>query len=523
MNATPSASNMAPMRLDLTGGLLQPALVQPDLRDIRTQASALPNVAPAAVNLPAAAPVRLAPVASALRAPPAAASAQAVQSATPAKSAQAARAEQKYFGAAAAKAREKGVKTAFEGIQLPLPAGIGSMSAAQAAASLHDDFLGRIGSYKVFGAGVRSFASAVMPQRSPLARLQPAALSREAGVRKDESRSMPSVERDDPARSASPDDTSGLDELGNPRRHQDPGPDSVSDSGGRGFSESGGGSRNSDLFALAAPVLGGLAVAGGLAAFAPAALVLVPLYLGVVVPSLILHEMGHAWAADRLGYPTPREQRRLSFRPRDLLTHIDPTYTLALPILTLLTSGVIFGGARPVQMPPSTPHRDMALVALAGPAVNFGLAVAVSAAHAVAAALGVGGVVASLLATTVFINVMLGAFNLLPLFPLDGHHVVRYLVADVLKAPRLAAELDSLGGLQFVGLMAMVIFFGGALTGAVQGVSAFLLSAAGLLFQAPAVAVGGLLAGRFGGRPRRPAAASAPAGTPVGVRGRPAS
>jgi len=245
--------------------------------------------------------------------------------------------------------------------------------------------------------------------------------------------------------------------------------------------------RKSGFFAWGAPVLalGGLAGVALFAGISPVALAMVPVYLGVLVPSLILHEMGHAWAADRLGDPTPRESGRMSFRPRDLLTHIDPLMTLVVPIATLLLTGFIFGGAHPVQVHPENfkePVKDMAKVALAGPAVNLLIAAAAGTAHAALAALGVTGAVLGLTGAITTFNVMLGVFNLLPLMPLDGHHVLRWVITDLFHAPAAAQKLDSLGGLQIAGLIATLLFLSGPMSAVVKAIAGIFLKVPALLF-----------------------------------------
>ena len=103
------------------------------------------------------------------------------------------------------------------------------------------------------------------------------------------------------------------------------------------------------------------------------------LYLApLLLVSLVLHELAHALVATRLGDPTPREQGRLTLNP---LPHLDPLGTTMF-VLTAFVSSFIFGWARPVIVQPRyfrRPQLDMALVALAGPATNFLLALACAA------------------------------------------------------------------------------------------------------------------------------------------------
>lgn len=285
-----------------------------------------------------------------------------------------------------------------------------------------------------------------------------------------------------------------IDELGNERRQTDDGPDSVSDEFGGGV-----GNNNSGLFAAAV----GLGVTGALAA---ASLTTAVFTLALLLPALILHEMGHAKVASVLGDQTAKLQGRMSFKPKDLLTHIDPFFTLLLPFVMLMTSGIMFGGARPVPVDASNfknPVKDMAKVAFAGPATNFILAVAGGVAFLGLAAAGITGIIPAVVASFTFMNVFLGLFNLLPLAPLDGSHILRAVLPQ-----RAAAALDGfyakLGGFQmvvmilgallvapFLGQLALlitgVLLSGGAAVGAFSMASAFL----------PAVAALGILMGQM--------------------------
>ncbi|MBI4051822.1 MAG: M48 family metalloprotease, partial [Elusimicrobia bacterium] len=243
----------------------------------------------------------------------------------------------------------------------------------------------------------------------------------------------------------------------------------ISVSTGRSFSAS------NTLFRWVSMGMAGVVASGFLN---PNFLLMIPVYLGLIVPSLILHEMGHAWMANKLGDPTAKNQGRMSFRPKNLLSHIHPIWTLVVPIVTLMTSGLLFGGARPVPVNSGyfrNPTKDMAKVAIAGPAVNFGLALLTGAFHALLTSIGVSGFLPQMVGMVVWVNVALGMFNLLPFFPLDGHHILRYVLSDVLKNPSVAYKLDAARNLQIVGLMATIMFLGGPLMVAIKFVSGLFL------------------------------------------------
>lgn len=156
---------------------------------------------------------------------------------------------------------------------------------------------------------------------------------------------------------------------------------------------------------------------------------LVAVLLIPVLFAIVLHEVAHGWAAKMLGDPTADRLGRLTLNP---IKHIDPFGTILVPgMLILLGTGFLFGWAKPVPVTWENlrrPKRDMALVALAGPAANLVMAVfwalmavlggALPASYAWAGEplvyMGLGGVLA---------NVLLMVFNLLPLPPLDGGRV----------------------------------------------------------------------------------------------------
>ena len=145
--------------------------------------------------------------------------------------------------------------------------------------------------------------------------------------------------------------------------------------------------------------------------------------LSILLIALPVHEWAHAWVAYRLGDDTPRRDGRLTLDPR---AHLDPVGAL----LILLTG---FGWAKPVRFRPDVVrwrHRYGPLwVALAGPMSNLALAVV-----AVLVILPVRRLWPSammFLYAFAFLNLILFFFNLLPIPPLDGSHVVRELFPDV--------------------------------------------------------------------------------------------
>lgn len=186
----------------------------------------------------------------------------------------------------------------------------------------------------------------------------------------------------------------------------------------------------------------------------------------VLIPGLIIaivfHEVAHGWAALALGDPTAKEQKRLSLNP---LRHIDPVGTILVPGLLAIASAPIFGWAKPVPVRKDrldNPRFGMMAVAAAGPGTNFVLA-------------AVGAIVLGALAPTlqpditaepglavqglfyfILINIFLGIFNLLPIPPFDGSHIVEGLMPR--RYVHLYEKLRPFGMLLFMGLVLLTWF-----------------------------------------------------------------
>lgn len=146
--------------------------------------------------------------------------------------------------------------------------------------------------------------------------------------------------------------------------------------------------------------------------------------------SLSFHEAAHAWSAHRLGDPTARDLGRITLNP---IAHIDPVMTLLFPAMMILAGLPPFGAAKPVPVDTrnlAQPKRDHAWIAAAGPISNVILALIsallmrVMLSGAVPLSAATTDLIVGLLFWSVHINLILAAFNLLPIPPLDGSWIV---------------------------------------------------------------------------------------------------
>ena len=144
------------------------------------------------------------------------------------------------------------------------------------------------------------------------------------------------------------------------------------------------------------------------------------LLLPIVLVSLTLHELAHAWVAWRLGDPTAKSQGRLTLNP---IVHLDQLGTLMF-VLTALIANLPFGWARPVPVDPRYFRRakeGMAIVAAAGPLMNFLLALVC---WGVVRHVELSGQWTEVVEKAYIVNLVLGIFNLVPVPPLDGSRIV---------------------------------------------------------------------------------------------------
>ncbi len=199
-------------------------------------------------------------------------------------------------------------------------------------------------------------------------------------------------------------------------------------------------------------------------------------YAGLpLIVAIVFHEYAHGWVAHRFGDPTAKRAGRLTMNP---LAHIDPMGTIFVPlVLVLMPVGIVFGWAKPVPVNPGllrNPRRDMALVAAAGPAMNFVLAIASGLLLRLLFVMdpslaeywppGPGWTprddlscmillpLAAMALHSIWINLLLMVFNLIPIPPLDGGRVLSSLLPQ--DAALVLSRIERFGMLVPLGLIA---------------------------------------------------------------------
>lgn len=180
--------------------------------------------------------------------------------------------------------------------------------------------------------------------------------------------------------------------------------------------------------------------------------------LPILLFSVIVHEIAHGWTALRCGDPTARDAGRLTLNP---IPHIDPFMTVMLPLLLILTrAGIVIGGAKPVPVNPYNfrrGERDNVLVSASGAAANLLLALATFLLSLVAIGIyrATGAAPAikllELLNLVILINLLLANFNLLPIPPLDGSHILSYFLKG--EAKRAYLQLSRYGFMVLIGVI----------------------------------------------------------------------
>lgn len=186
------------------------------------------------------------------------------------------------------------------------------------------------------------------------------------------------------------------------------------------------------------------------------------LFIPLLLVSVVAHELAHAWQARREGDLTAERQGRITLNP---LSHLDLWGSFLVPALLFVSGGILFGWAKPVPVDPRNfrthPWSDIR-VSLAGIVANLLLVVVFTLVAAVAAWAGaaqpawspVTDLVRRAMDLGIFLNLLLAFFNLLPIPPLDGSHVVYHVLPKSVQAPY--RKLGAFGILILLGLVFLV-------------------------------------------------------------------
>ena len=163
------------------------------------------------------------------------------------------------------------------------------------------------------------------------------------------------------------------------------------------------------------------------------------LSLIILIMSVVIHEVAHGFAAERLGDPTARRAGRLTLNP---LKHLDPIGSFVVPILTWFSGGFVFGWAKPVPYNPYNLQKGRwseAFVAIAGPFSNLVLAFV----FGLCLRFGIGlfpQAVLGVFVLIIIVNIGLAIFNLIPIPPLDGSKILFALLPPHLYHVRETLE-----------------------------------------------------------------------------------
>ncbi|OGL72284.1 hypothetical protein A3D72_00630 [Candidatus Uhrbacteria bacterium RIFCSPHIGHO2_02_FULL_57_19] len=191
--------------------------------------------------------------------------------------------------------------------------------------------------------------------------------------------------------------------------------------------------------------------------------------IAVIIFSVIIHEVMHGVAADKLGDPTARYAGRLTLNP---IPHLDMFGSIILPILCALApGGFLFGWAKPVPYNPynlfRAPRWGEMIVAAAGPASNLALAL-------------IGGLlirlqlfpdIAAVLMYVVAVNISLMVLNLIPVPPLDGSKILSSVLPKSLGYDALRDRMEQNPFLGFGIVLLIIIMFGNAFGSLVYGIA----------------------------------------------------
>ncbi len=202
--------------------------------------------------------------------------------------------------------------------------------------------------------------------------------------------------------------------------------------------------------------------------------------LGIILGSVILHELMHGVVAYLLGDRTAKDAGRLTLNP---IKHIDPYMSILVPVLLFVINAPVFGGAKPVPVNSRNlkgKEWGMALVALAGPFTNFLIAlISFLIGHFTGVIYNVSSSWFFFMQECILINLGFMIFNLIPIPPLDGSRVLYAIAPDGVR--KIMAQMEMYG--VFVVYFLILVFgnlFSGVMAAGVNGVLDFFYKLVGM-------------------------------------------
>ncbi|MFH0738695.1 MAG: site-2 protease family protein [Candidatus Omnitrophota bacterium] len=176
---------------------------------------------------------------------------------------------------------------------------------------------------------------------------------------------------------------------------------------------------------------------------------------GFLIIAMTVHEFAHGWVAYRLGDSTAKYSGRLTLNP---LAHIDPLGTVIIPLLLFITTRgqFVFGAAKPIPinyLALRNPRKGIVWIGASGPFANFALAIVFSLFYRIAPE---EPIISFICQGMIYVNVVLGIFNLIPIPPLDGSRILMGLLPQ--KMSSRYAMLEPYGFFIIVALIGLGLF-----------------------------------------------------------------
>lgn len=196
------------------------------------------------------------------------------------------------------------------------------------------------------------------------------------------------------------------------------------------------------------------------------------IFFGLLMIAMVVHEFSHGWMAYKLGDMTAKYSGRLTLNP---LAHIDIFWTVLIPMIIFISTGFFIAAAKPVPInywSLKNPKRDIILIGASGPVSNFILAFLLS---IFLKFMPQGAIGYSIIANLIYINVMLGVFNLVPVPPLDGSRVMMGILPQELANRYASIEPYGL-------IIVTFLFFTGTLFKVIWPIITFLMNLLGVPF-----------------------------------------